>query len=123
MFWNAVSTFEASNAEVSINDRLFSSTAILIENNSAFVLALWETAATANQRTREMFCLFGRDRPQVPQIALVTHEHDHNVRVRMITQFLEPSSYVCESLLLGNVVHQKSTDSASVVAVLMCRRL
>ena len=43
--------------------------------------------------------------PQMLEIALVADEHDHDVRVRMVTQLLEPSCdvYVCP--MLRDIVH------------------
>lgn len=49
------------------------------------------------------------------QIALVTNEHDNDVRVGVVSEFLEPSSDVDVGGLLGNVVDQESSNRSSVV--------
>jgi hypothetical protein len=111
MFWKAVSTLEASKAEVSIKDRLFSSVNIESKNeNSVFQCRI-------SPRTCEMFCLFRRHCSQMSQITLVSDQHDDDVCIGVISQFLEPSSHVCERLLLGNVVYKECSDGTSVVAV------
>jgi hypothetical protein len=64
-----------------------------------------------------MFCLFRRHCSQMSQITLVSDQHDDDVCIGVISQFLEPSSHVCERLLLGNVVYKECSDGTSVVAV------
>jgi hypothetical protein len=51
----------------------------------------------------------------VLQIALVSNQHDDNVLVGVVSQFLEPPSNILISRVLGNVVNQKGTNSSSVV--------
>lgn len=49
------------------------------------------------------------------QIALVTDEHDHNVGVGMVAEFLEPAADVLVGLMLGNIVDEQGTDGTTVV--------
>ena len=41
---------------------------------------------------------------------LVTHEHDYDVGLGMVSQFLEPALHVLEGGPLGDIVHQQSAD-------------
>lgn len=50
------------------------------------------------------------------QIALVTNKHDDDVRIGVISQLLQPSRNVRVRRVLGDIVHEQSTDSTSVVA-------
>jgi hypothetical protein len=51
----------------------------------------------------------------MPQIALVTDQHNHNVRVGVVAQFLQPSCDVLVCLVLADVVDEQRSHSASVV--------
>ena len=51
------------------------------------------------------------------EIALVSDQHDHNVRIRMVTEFLQPAMHVLVCRMLGNVVDKKRSHGTSVVAV------
>ena len=53
--------------------------------------------------------------PQVPQIALVAHQHDNDVVVGMVPQFFQPPRDVLVRLVLANVVDKQGADSAAVV--------
>lgn len=76
--WNADSTFDASNADVSINESPFSA---LEHGGQVQRFVSWEKRWTVEkkERTREGLCLFGRYCAQVLQIALVPDEHDDDV--------------------------------------------
>lgn len=51
----------------------------------------------------------------MPQIALVSHQHDDNVCVCMVSQFLQPSCHILVGLVLADVVNEKGAHSAAVV--------
>jgi len=51
----------------------------------------------------------------VPQIALVSHQHDDNVCVGMVAELFQPACDVLVGLVLGDVVDKKGTDCATVV--------
>ena len=51
----------------------------------------------------------------MPQIALVSHQHDNDVCVGMITELFQPAGDILVSLVLGDVVDKEGTDSATVV--------
>lgn len=51
----------------------------------------------------------------MPQIALVSNQHDDDVGVGMVTQLLQPPRYVLVSLVLADVVDEQGADSATVV--------
>mmetsp|Transcript_29935 Transcript_29935/g.63811 ORF Transcript_29935/g.63811 Transcript_29935/m.63811 type:complete len:305 (+) Transcript_29935:896-1810(+) len=59
--------------------------------------------------------VLGLDRPQVPQVALISHKHDHYVAIRMVPELLQPPANVVERGLLRDVVHQQGTHSTPVV--------
>ena len=72
--------------------------------------------------------LLRRHRPQVPQIALVAYQHDHNTRIRMIPELFQPPRDVLICLVLANVVNKQRSYRSSVVcrcdspiALLPCR--
>lgn len=52
------------------------------------------------------------------QIALVSDQHDHDVGVRMVAEFLQPTVHVLVRRMFGNVIHEQGSDSASVVTAL-----
>ena len=51
----------------------------------------------------------------VPQVTLVPHQHDDDVRVCMVSQLLQPPLNVLECRLFRDVVHQQRTHRAAVV--------
>lgn len=65
--------------------------------------------------TRKRPRLLRRHRPQMLQIALVSHQHNHNVAVRMISQLLQPPRHVLVRLVLADVVDQERADGPAVV--------
>lgn len=66
-------------------------------------------------RTGELLGLLCRHCPQMPQIALVTHKHDDDVRVGMVAQLLQPPRHVLVCLVLADVVDQQGAHCAAVV--------
>lgn len=138
MFWKADSTLDASKADVSMNDRPFSAGCQLwntVKVRYHIALASAPTRAAMNRitiilascparppnpiRTRltsESLCFLRWHRPQVLQIAFISHQHDDNVLIRVISQLFEPSLDVFVGLVLGNVVYEQCANSASVVS-------
>jgi hypothetical protein len=55
------------------------------------------------------------DRPQVAQIALVSDEHDDDVGLGVVPQFLQPPLDILEGSVFGNIVDQKGADGSPVV--------
>jgi hypothetical protein len=51
----------------------------------------------------------------MPQIALVSDEHDDNVGVGMVAQLLQPPRDVLVCLVLADIVHEKRSHGAAVV--------
>ena len=107
MVWKADSTFEASSADVSINDRPFSAVSSGQKEKGK---------TTKLKRTRKRLCLLCRNGPQMLQIALVPDEHDDDVGVGVVTKFLQPPCYVDIGRMLCDVINEQSTDGASVVS-------
>lgn len=50
------------------------------------------------------------------EIALVTHEHDDDVRGSVLAELGQPSLDVLESGAVGDVIDKEGTDSASIVS-------
>jgi len=46
---------------------------------------------------------------------LFSDQHDHNVTIRMISQFFQPSCHILICLVFANIVHQQCSDSTSIV--------
>jgi len=62
------------------------------------------------------------------QIALISHQHNHNIRIRMIPQLFQPPLHILIRLMLADIIHQKRSDRSSIirrsdgaVALLACR--
>ncbi len=53
------------------------------------------------------------------QVTLVADEHDDNVGIGMVAQLLQPSCDVDICSVFGDVVDEKGTNSASVIAVVI----
>ena len=51
----------------------------------------------------------------MPQIALVSNQHDDDVRVSVVAQLLQPPCDVLVRLVLADVVDKQRADSATVV--------
>ena len=98
MVWKADSTFEASSAEVSMNDNPFSA--------NLAVRGFIGGRGNSQKRTSKRLRLFRRDRSQVLQIALVADEHDDDVRVRMVAQLLQPACDVDVGRVFGDIIHE-----------------
>lgn len=49
------------------------------------------------------------------QIALVSHQHDNNVRIGVVPQFLKPSCDILVGLVLADIVYEQGADGSSVV--------
>ena len=60
-------------------------------------------------------CLVSGHCSEVPQVTLVAHQHDDNVGVSMVPQFLQPPLHVLVSEVLGNVIDQQSPHCTTVV--------
>ena len=69
MVWKADSTFDASNADVSMKERLFSAAASVRQADTG----------SRDARTCERLRLVGGYGAQVLQIALIADEHDDDV--------------------------------------------
>lgn len=106
----------ASRAEVSIKDRWFSSAVLSVSHpgDTAFPSDNVVIAVT-RKRTGKLFGVLRGHGSQMPQIALVTHEHDDNVLVGMVAQFLQPSVHVLKRHALADIVDEEGADSTAVV--------
>lgn len=51
----------------------------------------------------------------MPQIALVTHQHDDNIRVGVVPKLLEPPCNVLVCLVLADIVDEQRADGTPVV--------
>lgn len=60
--------------------------------------------------------LVGGHSPEVAQVALVAHKHDHNVVVGVVSQLLQPALHVLVGEVFGNVIDKQSPNSTTVVS-------
>lgn len=51
----------------------------------------------------------------MPQIALVSYQHDDNVRVRMVPQLFQPPGHILVRLVLADIVDEQGADCPSIV--------
>ena len=109
--WNADSTFEASSAEVSMNDKPFSA----VRDHESIVSVARGRGHGKRGLTSKALGLVRRHCPQVLQIALVSDEHDDDVRVRVVAELFQPPRHVHVCRMFGDVVDEKRTDCAAVV--------
>jgi hypothetical protein len=121
MFWKASSTLLASRADVSIKDRWFSPAGKMVRQQSAhgiFLLILRSVGQgrEGNDRTGKGLGLVSRHRPQMPQIALVSDQHNDNVGIGMVPELLEPPGHVLVGLVLADVVDEQGADGSTVVS-------
>ena len=53
---------------------------------------------------------------KVSKIWLVANQHDHDVRVCVLPQLLQPPSDILKRCMPSDIIHQQSTNSTSVVS-------
>ncbi len=66
-------------------------------------------------RTRKLLGLFRWHSSQMSQIALVPHQHDHNIGVGVVSKFLQPPSNIVVCLVLANIIDKQRADRSPVV--------
>lgn len=49
------------------------------------------------------------------QIALISDQHNDDIRIGVISQLLQPSCYVLVCLVFADIVNEQSSDGTSVV--------
>lgn len=76
--------------------------------------AKW-TAVVHRVHTRKLLGLLRRHSPEMPQIALVSDQHDDDVRVSVVAKLLQPPSHILVRLVLADVIDEERPDSAPVV--------
>ena len=111
MFWNAVSTFVESRADVSMNDSVF------------FSGEKVQQSRRERERGRQTcvdFGLLGGDSSEVAEITFVANQHDDNVCVGMVTELFQPSLNVLISQVFSNVVDQQCAHSSAIITVEIC---
>jgi len=69
----------------------------------------------SGERTCKLLGLLGGHCPQMPQIALVSDQHDDDVRVGMVAQLLQPPCDVLVGLVLADIVDEQGSHGATVV--------
>ena len=66
--------------------------------------------------TRESLCLLSGYSPQMFQVALVTNEHNDNIRIGVVAKFLEPAGNIGIRRVLSNIIDEESAHRTAVVA-------
>ena len=74
-----------------------------------------KTSPKTRVHTTKLLRILGRHGPEMPQIALVPHQHNHNVRIRMIPHLLQPARHILICLQLADIKHQQRADRTTVV--------
>jgi len=82
IFWNASSTLLASRADVSMKDRWFSPARIGTSAETS------EQCARHPRHTSKRLGLLGRNSTQVPQVTLVSDQHNDNVGISVVAKLL-----------------------------------
>jgi hypothetical protein len=67
------------------------------------------------EHTRERLCFLCRHRAKMFKIGLVADKHDYDVAVRVITELLQPAGDIRIGRMLGDIVHEQSTNGTAVV--------
>ena len=67
------------------------------------------------RHTCELLCILGGHSTEMPQIALVSNQHDDDVAVCVIPKLFQPPRDVLECLVLADVVDEQSSNGAAVV--------
>ena len=49
------------------------------------------------------------------QVALVSDQHDNDIGVSVVPQFLQPSSHVGVCRMFGDIVYEKRPDCSTIV--------
>ena len=91
MFWKASSTFDASKAEVSINDNPFSAN---------------DQCRQTDIFTSKCLCFLGRDSSEMSQIGFVSNQHNDDVGIGMITQLFEPTNDILICDMFGDIINK-----------------
>ena len=69
---------------------------------------------------RKLFRILRVHSSEVPQIALVSHQHDNDVCVGMVAELFQPAGDVLVGLVLGDVVDKESANGTTVVCAGDC---
>ena len=80
-----------------MKERLFSPVLVSLSN---------ERRCMDSRRTGKLLCFFCWYSPQMPQITLVSHQHDHDVGISMIPEFLQPSLNILIRLVFADIVDE-----------------
>lgn len=65
--------------------------------------------------TSESLSLISRHSSEMPKIALIANEHDDDIAIRVVPEFLQPSRDIDVCGVLGNVVDEQRANCATVV--------
>ena len=66
-------------------------------------------------RTGESLGFLCRYSAEVSQIALVSHKHDDNVGICVISKLLEPASDIVVGLVFADIIDEKSANSSTII--------
>lgn len=69
---------------------------------------------------RIAFALINGDCSEMAQVCFVPNEHDNRAALSVVTELLQPSLYVLEGDVSGDVVDKQGTDRASIVCARDC---
>ena len=67
------------------------------------------------KHTRELLCFFCRHSTEMPQIALVAYQHDHDIGICMVAKFFQPSGNIIVGLMFADIIDQKRSHCPPVI--------
>ena len=70
---------------------------------------------SARRRTCKLLCVLCWHCPEMPQITLVSNQHNDNISVRVIPQFFQPSLHILICLMLADIINKQSTYCSTIV--------
>ena len=94
-----------------MNDRLFSPVSACQPQDRTLLLQVYPSC----RHTSKLLRFLRRHCPQVLQIALVSHQHDDNVCISVISQLFQPPLNIFVRLMLADVIYQESADGTPVI--------
>mmetsp|Transcript_717 Transcript_717/g.991 ORF Transcript_717/g.991 Transcript_717/m.991 type:complete len:227 (-) Transcript_717:135-815(-) len=56
------------------------------------------------------------DSSKMSQVRLISNQHDHNVRLGVISQFLQPTLNILKSGMFANIINEEGSNGSTVVS-------
>lgn len=69
----------------------------------------------ARRLTCKLLCVLCWHRPEMPQITLVSNQHNDNISISVIPQLFQPSLHILICLMLADIINKQSTYCSTIV--------